>query len=145
VTDIHGGPNALAPISQAQVRSARRLHQRKGRQAAGESWSRALRPSGRRSLDPDQIRLLIVDDPGRHREILALATGIPLVQAGQREIAQLADTVTSQGIFAIVHDTAPGSRICPPDRGWWSSAPRCATPAYAGTVIRCADAYGATG
>ena len=145
MTDIHGGPNALAPISQAQVRSARRLHQRKGRQAAGEFLVEGTQAVREALADPDQIRLLIVDDPGRHREILALATGIPLVQAGQREIAQLADTVTSQGIFAIVHDTAARLEDLPSGSRLMVICAQVRDPGNAGTVIRCADAFGADG
>ena len=145
MTDIHGGPNALAPISQAQVRSARRLHQRKGRQAAGEFLVEGTQAVREALADPDQIRLLIVDDPGRHREILALATGIPLVQAGQREIAQLADTVTSQGIFAIVHDTAARLEDLPSGSRLVVICAQVRDPGNAGTVIRCADAFGADG
>ena len=128
MTDIHGGPNALAPISQAQVRSARRLHQRKGRQAAGEFLVEGTQAVREALADPDQIRLLIVDDPGRHREI-----------------AQLADTVTSQGIFAIVHDTAARLEDLPSGSRLVVICAQVRDPGNAGTVIRCADAFGADG
>ena len=65
------------------------------------------------------------------------------LSAGQREIAQLADTVTSQGIFAIVHDTAARLEDLPSGSRLVVICAQVRDPGNAGTVIRCADAFGA--
>lgn len=143
MADFFDGSNGLAPISKAQLRSARRLLQRKVRQDAGEFLVEGAQAVREALAEPDSVRLLIVDDPARHADLLALADAVPVVQADPTEIAQLADTVTSQGIFAIVSDPQIRLDVLP-------AAPRlvviCAQvrdPGNAGTVIRCADAFGA--
>ena len=108
VTDHLDGPIDLAPISKAQVRSARRLLARKGREAAGEFLVEGTQAVGEALAEPGLVRLLIVDEPSRHTQLLGLATGLPVVRASAPEIAQLADTVTTQGIFAIVRDSPVG-------------------------------------
>ncbi len=145
MTDINGGPDALAPISKAQVRSARRLHQRKGRQAAGEFLVEGAQAVREALGGDDEITLIIVDDPSRHREILALAGGLPVVQADANETAQLADTVTTQGLFAVVRDTPARLEDLRVDPQLMVICAEVRDPGNAGTVIRCADAFGADG
>lgn len=141
--EVDSGPDALVPISKAQVRSARRLHHRKGRQSAGEFLVEGTQAVREALANPDEVRLLIVDDPDRHGELVALADGIPLVVADRNEISQLAETVTSQGVFAVVRDTAARLEDLTPEPKLVVICAEVRDPGNAGTVIRCADAFGA--
>ena len=143
VTDHLDGPIDLAPISKAQVRSARRLLARKGREAAGEFLVEGTQAVGEALAEPGLVRLLIVDEPSRHTQLLGLATGLPVVRASAPEIAQLADTVTTQGIFAIVRDSPVGLADLPARPQLVVICAQVRDPGNAGTVIRCADAFGA--
>ena len=143
MTDHLDGPIDLAPISKAQVRSARRLLARKGREAAGEFLVEGTQAVGEALAEPGLVRLLIVDEPSRHTQLLGLATGLPVVRASAPEIAQLADTVTTQGIFAIVRDSPVGLADLPARPQLVVICAQVRDPGNAGTVIRCADAFGA--
>ncbi|WIY81506.1 RNA methyltransferase [Propionimicrobium sp. PCR01-08-3] len=145
MTDINDGPHLLAPISKAELRAARRLHQRKGRLAAGEFLIEGAQAVREALLGPDEVRLLIVDDPDRHTDLLGYVDDVPVVGAGPDEIRQLADTVTSQGIFAIVRDVPVRLADIPWTARLVVICAQVRDPGNAGTVIRCADAFGADG
>ncbi len=92
---------------------------------------------------PGVVVEVIVDDASRHMDLLHDAE-VPLWQADAAQMRQLSDTVTPQGIVAVCHqlsygwDHLQGARlvvICAQVRD----------PGNAGTVIRCADAFGADG
>lgn len=89
------------------------------------------------------VRLLVVDDPARHSELLDLGAGLPVVQATRADIAQFSDTVTPQGVFAVVHDEPVGISDLPTDPQLVVICAQVRDPGNAGTVIRCADAFGA--
>lgn len=143
MTDQLDEPIDLAPISKAQVRSARRLLARKGREAAGEFLVEGTQAVGEVLAEPGLVRLLIVDESSRHTQLLGLATDLPVVRATAPEIAQLADTVTTQGIFAIVRDSPVGLADLPARPRLVVICAQVRDPGNAGTVIRCADAFGA--
>lgn len=143
MTERQDGSNELAPISRAQVRSARRLLQRKGRESAGEflvEGSQAVREAltGHRS-----VRLLIVSDQAKHADLLTLAADVPVVHATETDVALLSETVTSQGVFAIVRDAQVGLADLPQRPRLVVICAQVRDPGNAGTVIRCADAFGA--
>ncbi len=141
--DLMDGSNAPAPISKAQVRSARHLLQRKGREAAGEFLVEGAQAVREALGVPGIVRLLIVDDAERHHELLALAPAVPVVLATRADIAQFTDTVTSQGIFAIVRDEPVSLADLPDEMSLVVICAQVRDPGNAGTVIRCADAFGA--
>lgn len=92
---------------------------------------------------PGVVQEVVVDDPVRHEDLLAHHEG-PLWRAGEAQMRQLSDTVTPQGIVAVCkrldHELA--------DLGDARLVVICAQvrdPGNAGTVIRCADAFGADG
>lgn len=92
---------------------------------------------------PGVVRELVVDDPARHEDLLA-NQDIAVWRASESQMRQLSDTVTPQGIVAVCtqlrHDLA--------DLGAARLVVICAQvrdPGNAGTVIRCADAFGADG
>lgn len=92
---------------------------------------------------PGLVQEVIVDDPSRHADLLD-GVEVPLWRASEHQMRTLSDTVTPQGIVAVCHqlshtwDDLEGARlivICAQVRD----------PGNAGTVIRCADAFGADG
>jgi TrmH family RNA methyltransferase len=130
------------------LREARRLLRRKdrllarrflaeGRQAASE----ALRRTG------TVIELIVADDcVGRHSDLLDMAfnAGARIAVAPARAVAELTATVTPQGVIAVCQmiDVPLGEAL--------AGIPRLVVlcdqvrdPGNVGTVIRCADAFGA--
>lgn len=96
----------------------------------------------REALIHGEVEALITTDPERHADLMTIGNPETTWLATEDDAAQLSDTVTSQGVFAVVR-AVPAS---------WSDVTRpllvviCAQvrdPGNAGTVIRCADAFGA--
>lgn len=145
MTDRHDGSNDLAPISKAQLRSARRLLQRKGRQISGEFLVEGAQGVREALRKPELVRLVIIGELARHGDLLAIAAlaKVPVVRAGTSEMAQFADTVTSQGIFAVVRDEPIGLDELPGRPRLVVICAQVRDPGNAGAVIRCADAFGA--
>lgn len=135
-------PHALPLISRAQLRAARRLLSRKGREEDGlflAEGTQAVREALRR---PDLVEAVIVSDPADHAELLAMADESICWQAHPTDLDQLSDTVTPQGVIAICRSELASLNDLPAPR----LAVVCAQvrdPGNAGTVIRCADAFGA--
>lgn len=135
------GPVDLELIPRAQLRSARRLLQRRGREESGRFLVEGVQ-AVREALLHGQVEALVTTDPERHHDLLKLGDPASTWLAGDDDAAQLSDTVTSQGVFAVARQVSSG----------WSDVARpqlvviCAQvrdPGNAGTVIRCADAFGA--
>lgn len=127
------------------MRSARRLHQRRGREVASEFLVEGTQAVRELLRSAEQIRLLIVDDPDRHRDLLELAGDVRTVTAEPHQVAELAETVTSQGIFAVATDKRLGLADLPAAPKLMVICAQVRDPGNAGTVIRCADAFGADG
>lgn len=130
------------PLSQGQWRSARQLLQRRGRRKVGRFLAEGPQ-AVREALAAGVVELVITDDPDRHRVLLA-DRGVPVALAGSAELAELSGTEHGQGLLAVcrivpaVLDELAGATlvvICAQVRD----------PGNAGTVIRCADAFGADG
>jgi RNA methyltransferase, TrmH family len=84
----------------------------------------------------------------RHADLVeaALGAGIEIRTVERTQLADLADTVSPQGIFAVCRFPATS------EQELWARRPRllvaCADirdPGNAGTLVRCADAFGADG
>lgn len=125
------------------LRSFRRLANRRGRDLAGEFLAEG-RQAVREALAAEGlVRAVIVADPDRHADLLADIT-VPVWRGAESAMRQLSDTVTPQGIVAVCRQ---------PHFDWNDIADArllviCAQvrdPGNAGTVIRCADAFGADG
>lgn len=121
----------------------RRLTNRKGRDASGRFLVEG-RQAVREALAQDDVVVeVIVDDPHRHADLLEGYRGL-VSHADQTQMRQLSDTVTPQGIVAVCRQIT---------HTWTDLADArliviCAQvrdPGNAGTVIRCADAFGADG
>ena len=130
------------------LRAARRLQRRKDRQSA-----RRFLAEGRQAISealhrPGAVAQLIVADVSvdRHRDLIRTASngGVDIVLAPERAVVELAHTVTSQGLVAVCEmvDVATDEAL--------GGSPRLVVlcdqvrdPGNLGTVIRCADAFGA--
>jgi TrmH family RNA methyltransferase len=138
----------LPAASLAMLQAARRLLRRKERQRAGrflaegrQAVSEAL---GRRGT---VIELIVADDSvGRHFDLLRTAsdTAAQIAVAPARAVTELAATVTPQGLVAVCQtiDVTAAEAL--------AGTPRLVVlcdqvrdPGNLGTVIRCADAFGA--
>lgn len=132
-------PDAALPVG--VLRSVRRLTQRRGRDLAGKFLAEG-RQAVREALAVDGlVGEVIVDDPAKHEDLLA-GSSARVWTADEHAMRQLSDTVTPQGIVAVCNqlqfgwDDLRDARlvvICAQVRD----------PGNAGTVIRCADAFGA--
>jgi RNA methyltransferase, TrmH family len=141
-------PPEFAAASQGTLRAARRLLRRKDRHTARrflvegrQATTEALRRPG------TAIELIVADDSvDQHRDVLDMASdlGVPIAVGSTRDVAELSATVTPQGLVAICHmiDVSAAEAL--------AGAPRLVLlcdqirdPGNLGTVIRCADAFGA--
>ncbi len=131
------------------LRSARRLLARKGRETAGEFLTEGPQ-AVREACAAGVVRRAFATAAAAHRHPELIRSlrrvGAEVLEASDNDIASLADTVTPQGIVAICRIVASGIDDLV------ASRPRlvvvCAQvrdPGNAGTVIRCADAFGAEG
>ncbi|MGI5951199.1 MAG: TrmH family RNA methyltransferase [Brooklawnia sp.] len=137
------GPNALPLISNAQLRAARQLLQRKHRRLNGQFLVEGAQAVREALAEPGAVRLLILTDPAQHADLVELAGAGLTVRANPGAARQLSDTVTSQGIFAVVGDLAVGLDELPTRPRLVVICAQVRDPGNAGTVIRCADAFGA--
>lgn len=141
-------PAQLRSASQNQLRSARRLLRRKERSAAQQFLVEGPQAVSEALADPDLVQVLFVAQSTRerHASLVALAAtgGVPAVLLSDQDLAGLTDTVTPQGVVAVCRTLDVGLAAA------LGAAPQlavCCTqvrdPGNAGTVIRCADAFGA--
>lgn len=149
--------------SQALLRDARKLLRRKGRKAAGEFLVEGRQAVREAIRTPDVTRHVFVRWASAHENLdlveAARAQGIPVYALSEQNLATLSDTVTPQGIIAVARTIdvgladVLGTRRKDPTQEKKGNARRevslvviCAEirdPGNAGTVIRCADAFGA--
>ncbi|MCC2593199.1 RNA methyltransferase [Tessaracoccus sp. OS52] len=125
------------------LRSFRRLTSRRGRDLADKFLVEG-RQAVREALSmPGVVQEVVVDDPARHQDLLE-GRPVQVWHATEQQMRLLSDTVTPQGIVAVCRrlsssleelDDAMLVVICAQVRD----------PGNAGTVIRCADAFGADG
>ena len=125
------------------LRSVRRLTQRRGRDAAGKFLAEGRQAVREALAVGTLVEEVIVDDPERHADLLE-GIDVPVWRATEHQMRALSDTVTPQGIVAVCRQL---------EYGWADLAGArlvviCAQvrdPGNAGTVIRCADAFGGDG
>ncbi len=125
------------------LRSFRRLTNRRGRDLAGEFLAEGRQAVREALAAGDLVKAVVVGDLERHADLLE-GVSVPIWRGGESAMRQLSDTVTPQGIVAVCRQ---------PSFGWEDIADArllviCAQvrdPGNAGTVIRCADAFGADG
>lgn len=143
ITEVSYEPNAVPALPGGVLRSIRRLTQRRGRDLSDKFLVEG-RQAVREALKAERlVQDVIVQDPARHADLLE-STSATVWTADEATMRQLSDTVTPQGIVAVCRqlsfdwDDLHDARlivICAQVRN----------PGNAGTVIRCADAFGADG
>jgi TrmH family RNA methyltransferase len=128
----------------AALRSARRLSSRKGRDEARQLLAEGPQ-AVREALAAGLVRTLFVTDEAalRHPDLVG---GDRVLSVADTDLAALTDTVTPQGIVAICDQPAAGiSDIVDAHPQLVVICAEVRDPGNAGTVIRCADAFGADG
>ncbi|GAB3703201.1 TrmH family RNA methyltransferase [Mariniluteicoccus flavus] len=161
---LHAAEPAANRPSQGRFRSARRLLQRKHRVESGlflaegpqavrealahgsvtEVWVEGSRES--RSLARDERPGS--RSPSERSESRSLArtardAGVPVFEVTPAELKTVCDTVTPQGIVAVCHSVDTELDAIPADARLVVVCAQVRDPGNAGTVIRCADAFGA--
>lgn len=142
-TRTSGDSEPIGPASEAGIRSARRLLSRRGREAAGEFLVEGPQAVREALAAGVVIRTFCTAEAaGRHPELVGVRPALVTPDG----LGRLSDTVTPQGLVAVCRSIdADLADVV-------DGAPRlvvvCAQvrdPGNAGTVIRCADAFGARG
>ncbi len=138
----------LPEPSQATLRAARGLLRRKARRDAGRFLAEGRQAVREALLAPGAVDSVFVRWAAahEHQDLIELARRqqVPVYALSEQNLATISDTVTPQGVVAVVSnvdvslDEALGADptlvvICAQIRD----------PGNAGTVIRCADAFGA--
>ncbi len=138
----------LPEPSQSLLRSARSLLRRKERRATGRFLVEG-RQGVREALGvPGVVEAVFFRWSSAHDNTdlidLAAAAGVPYYGVSEQNLGTMADTVTPQGVVAVARDLDVGLADV------MANQPKlvviCAQvrdPGNAGTVIRCADAFGA--
>jgi TrmH family RNA methyltransferase len=141
-------PPRIAAASQGTLRATRRLLRRKDRQLARRFLAEGPQAVSEALARPGTILELIVADDSleRHRDLIdrASSTGARTGVAPVPAVSELSATVTPQGLVAVCRmiDVSAVEAL--------SGAPQLVVfcdqvrdPGNLGTVIRCADAFGA--
>ncbi|HEY5822241.1 MAG TPA: RNA methyltransferase [Propionibacteriaceae bacterium] len=141
-------PIAPDPASAGLLRSARRLLRRKDRHEAGRFLAEGRQAVSEALARPGTAYEVLVsaDAVERHQDLLnvAVRSGVRVSAVSPRDFGPLSDTVTPQGLIAVcaMVDVPVGKAL--------EGVPRLVVlcdqirdPGNLGTVIRCADAFGA--
>ncbi len=135
------------PAPAGAIRSARRLSTLKGRRAAGQFLAEGPQ-AVREAVAAGVVARLFVTGSGaeRHAGIVqdAANSGVVVLPVGEAELASLTGTVTPQGLVAVCRAASASLEdvLARPPRLVVVCA-QVRDPGNAGTVIRCADAFGA--
>jgi TrmH family RNA methyltransferase len=141
-------------LSRREERLLRSLRQRKAREAEGLFLAEGVRAVEDLLASPLSIRLAVaassLGDTPRGQALLHLlaAKGVALREAGDRELAALADTETPQGILAVAPIPAAGLsalRVEDHDPAVVLVLDAVQDPGNFGTLARTAEALGAMG
>ena len=138
----------LPEPSQAVLRAARALLRRKERKATGKFLVEGPQAVREALKQPEVVeavffRWAAVHD---HLELLtaARAAGVANYAVSEQNIATITDTVTPQGIVAVCRALdVPLAEAVTPEVRLVVICAQIRDPGNAGTVIRCADAFGA--
>ncbi|MGO1384619.1 MAG: TrmH family RNA methyltransferase [Arachnia sp.] len=133
--------NAVPDLTVAVLRSLRRLTNRRGRDLSGTFLAEGRQAVREALAQGDIVEELVMSEPTKHLDLIE-HSGAALWRANVQQMRQLSDTVTPQGIIAVCRQRATHLA----DLGEISLVVICAQvrdPGNAGTVIRCADAFGA--
>ncbi|RMB57746.1 TrmH family RNA methyltransferase [Tessaracoccus antarcticus] len=134
-------PNAVPDLPVAVLRSVRRLTNRRGRDLAGTFLVEGRQAVREALAFGGIVADVIVGDPDKHADLLE-GIDCPVWVATDEQMRQLSDTVTPQGVVAVCRQLGhPLESIT--DARLVVICAQVRDPGNAGTVIRCADAFGA--
>lgn len=139
-----GNDGSIAAASATQLRSARRLRERKQRRLRGEFLVEGPQAVREALGVPDLVQLVYATSTAadRYPELIDRA---PTRLLDPAELGQLTDTVHPQGMVAIARTVATDlTTALAGTPGLVVICAQVRDPGNAGTVIRCADAVGAT-
>jgi TrmH family RNA methyltransferase len=142
------GPTQLRSASQNELRSARRLVRRKERAALGRFLADGPQAVREALAQPELVSTLFVGAAAaeRHADLVEAAGqgGVLTVAVSDRDLATLSETVTPQGLVAVCRTLdVPLAAALSGDPRLVVCCAQVRDPGNAGTVIRCADAFGA--
>ena len=138
----------LAAASQGTLRSARRLLRHKERQSVRRFLAEGRQAISEALRRPGTVLELIVADESvrRHHDLLTTAsnTGVRMSAAPARAMTELAATLTPQGVVAVCQMVdVPADEALAGNPRLVVLCDQVRDPGNLGTVIRCADAFGA--
>lgn len=144
MTDTLPGPTGDLPAASAgKLRSVRRLTTRKQRLATGQFLAEGPQ-AVREALAYGRARELFVAPESRVSDLLQTAADrVPAYSVTTAELARLTDTVHPQGVVAVCDWERQELTDLPADAQLVVVCAQIRDPGNAGTVIRCADAFGA--
>lgn len=149
--------------SQAVLREARKLLRRKERKESGEFLVEGRQAVREALKSPGTVKWLFVRWANAHDNLdlvdLAREAGVQVYAVSEQNLATMSDTVTPQGVIAVARNIDVslskvfGTKRTDPcaekkkhrrkDVGLVVICAQIRDPGNAGTVIRCADAFGA--
>lgn len=140
-------PIGLEPVSKGRMQAVRKLQQRKGRRNAGLFLAEGPQVV-REALRHGTVSELYVqrETAHYHRDLLELAdqAGAEIFGGSEQDLASISTTVSPPGILAVA------KQLDVPWSGVMADSPKLVVicdqvrdPGNAGTVVRCADAFGA--
>lgn len=149
--------------SQAVLREARRLLRRKERKEIGEFLVEGRQAVREALKAPGVVKWLFIRWASAHDNVdlveLARESDVPVYAVSEQNLATMSDTVTPQGVIAVARNIdvslseVLGTKRKDPskekkkhrrkDVGLIVICAQIRDPGNAGTVIRCADAFGA--
>jgi TrmH family RNA methyltransferase len=138
-------PGAIDSPRNPRIVAARALHSARGRRTAGAFLAEGPHAVAAALAASFTVREIFVTDEAAAREkplMRAIAgSGASISTVTERALRAVAETVTPQGVVAVVE--APHATGLPDSPRLVAVLERCADPGNAGTVIRTADAVGA--
>ena len=136
----------LPEPSNAALRRARGLQRRRGREEAGRFLVEGQ--AVREALESGAVETLYVrwDAALANSDLIGLAkdTGVEYYALSEQNLATITDTVTPQGVVAVARNLdVPIGDVLTANPRLIVICAQVRDPGNAGTVIRCADAFGA--
>jgi RNA methyltransferase, TrmH family len=140
-----GTPGAIDSPHNARIVAARALQSTRGRREAGAFLVEGPHAIGTALASSFAVREVFITDVAADRDLTLLrglaAAGVTVHTVTDRALRAIGETVTPQGIVAVVK--TPAARPVPGAPRLAVVLDRCSDPGNAGTVIRTADAVGA--
>ncbi|MDR1767287.1 MAG: RNA methyltransferase [Propionibacteriaceae bacterium] len=138
----------LPKLSKAALLEARSLQRKKKRDELGKFLVEGRKACAEALKMPSVVEALYVrwDSAIANADLIddAEQVGVPVYAVSEQNLATITDTVTPQGVVAVAHDLdVPLEQVLSEKASLVVICAQVRDPGNAGTVIRCADAFGA--